>query len=438
MRTNTKIKSTETTHEGAPAKLINAEQLLRRSVLSCLLWESEFYEDGEEIGKRIIETARQVKPTVLANLAIEARSKFHLRHVPLLLLSVLAERGGKVVSETIEATIQRADELAELLGVHAKKHGVTPDKIKPHLSNQMRKGLAAAFRKFNEYGLAKYNRDNAIKLRDVLFLCHAKPKDEEQKALWSRLIDGTLATPDTWEVELSASKDKKASWERLLAENKLGDLAFLRNLRNMDQAGVSHDLILAGFAERQWKRILPFRFVAAARVAMWAEPALDKAMQVAIAELPRFDGLTFILVDVSGSMDERLSAKSDLKRIDAGAALAAIANCEGLRMFSFSSALVEVPPRRGMAGIDALIQSQSHSSTHLGAAITELNRHPHDRLIVITDEQSHDRVPDSIAKKAYMINVASNRNGVGYGRWTHIDGFSENVLRFISETEGAQ
>lgn len=436
MRTNTKLKSTETTHEGAPAKIINAEQLLRRSVLSCLLWESEFYEDGQEIGNRIIETARQVKPTVLAALAVEARSKFHLRHVPLLLLSVLAERGGAIVSETIAQTIQRADELAELLAVHAKKHGVTPDKIKPHLSNQMRKGLAHAFGRFNEYALAKYNRDNAVKLRDVLFLCHAKPRDDEQAALWKRLIDGQLAVPDTWEVALSAGADKKATWERLLSEGKLGYLALLRNLRNMEQVGVDQTMIADAIRARKGAdRVLPFRYVAAARAAMWAEPALDEAMQSAIAALPRLAGQTFILVDVSGSMDKKLSARSDLTRLDAGAALAAIANCEGLRMFSFSSGLAEVPPRRGMAGIDAIRNSQPHSLTQLGAAVQIMNLHPHDRLIVITDEQSHDRVPDPIAKHAYMINVASNRNGIGYGRWTHIDGFSENVLRFIHESE---
>jgi hypothetical protein len=30
---------------------------------------------------------------------------------------------------------------------------------------------------------------------------------------------------------------------------------------------------------------------------------------------------------------------------------------------------------------------------------------------------------------------ASNRNGVGCGRWSHIDGFSENVIRYIQEIE---
>ena len=30
------------THEGAPARVISAEAQLRRSVLACLLWESQF------------------------------------------------------------------------------------------------------------------------------------------------------------------------------------------------------------------------------------------------------------------------------------------------------------------------------------------------------------------------------------------------------------
>ena len=64
------------------------------------------------------------------------------------------------------------------------------------------------------------------------------------------------------------------------------------------------------------------------------------------------------------------------------------------------------------------------------------NSQPHDRLIVITDEQSATRVSAPVAKHAYMINVASNRNGVGYGNgWRHLDGFSEAVLRYIREIE---
>jgi 60 kDa SS-A/Ro ribonucleoprotein len=133
-------------------------------------------------------------------------------------------------------------------------------------------------------------------------------------------------------------------------------------------------------------------------------------------------------------MKAKLSAKSDMTRMDAAAALASMIT-GNLRAFTFSTAVMEVPPRRGIAGVDAIIRSQPHDGTYLGAAVAAMNNLPHDRLIVITDEQSHDIVGSPLARYAYMINVASAKNGVGYGRWTHIDGFSEGVLRFFHEFE---
>jgi len=41
------------THEGAQARNISPELQLRRSVLACLLWEIQFYEDGVEIAGHI-------------------------------------------------------------------------------------------------------------------------------------------------------------------------------------------------------------------------------------------------------------------------------------------------------------------------------------------------------------------------------------------------
>ena len=149
--------------------------------------------------------------------------------------------------------------------------------------------------------------------------------------------------------------------------------------------------------------------------------------------------MTAVVVDVSGSMDDKLSAKSDLTRLDAAAALASIINGR-VRVFSFSDWLVEVPPRLGMAGVDAIIRSQPHSGTWLERSLTELKtKAQYDRLIVITDEQTADGIlADPGCPHAYLINVATNRNGVGYGKWVHVDGFSESVLRFIHEHESAR
>src|SRR5579862_294049 len=228
------------THEGGRARHISPELQLRRSVLACLLWENQFYEDGIEIAGRIAELVPKVEAEKVAALAVEARERMKLRHAPLLLVREMARHATHrgLVAETLERVIQRADELTEFVAIYWKD-GRVP------LSAQVKKGLAAAFPKFDEYQLAKYNRGGPIKLRDVLFLSHAKPRDDKQAGVWKKLVWGRLATPDTWEVALSAGADKREAWERLLREQKLGGLALLRNLRNMREAGVDESLVLA-------------------------------------------------------------------------------------------------------------------------------------------------------------------------------------------------
>lgn len=422
------------THEGATAYHINSELQLRRSVMSCLLWEDDFYEDGESIAKRIAETIPKVSPSVVSNVAIEARAASKLRHVPLLIVREMArlDKYKPFVSESLSSVIQRADELTEFLSIYWK------DGRQP-LSAQVKRGLARAFTKFNEYELAKYNRDGAIKLRDALFLCHAKPKDADQEAVWKRLVNGEMAIPDTWEVALSAADglSKKEKWERLLAENKLGALALLRNLRNMQTEKVDNKLIKASLSKIKVDRVLPYRFIAAARYAPQFEPELETAMFKGVDGQEKLPGTTLLLVDISGSMTEAMSGKSELRKVDAACGLAILARelCENPIILGFSDNLYHFPPRRGFALRDAIC-GQVQGGTYLGAAIkTARRKFPEaDRTIVITDEQAHDTVGGPIGK-GYLINVASAKNGVGYGPWTHIDGFSESVLRYIQEIE---
>jgi len=423
------------THEGAPARNISNELQLRRSVLACLLWEAQFYEDGVEIAGRIAELVQKVEAEKVAALAIEAREKMKLRHTPLLLVREMARHASHraLVAETLARVIQRADELAEFVAIYWKD-GRVP------LSAQVKKGLAAAFPKFDEYALAKYDRGGPIKLRDVLFLAHAKPRDEAQAEVWKRLIAGELAVPDTWEVALSSGANKREAWERLLREQKLGALALLRNLRNIRDADVDERLVLAALGAMNTARVLPFRFLAAARYAPQWEETLEQAMLKCVAGQDKLAGKTIVLVDVSGSMTAPLSRQSEMQRTDAAYGLAVLLHeiGEKVAVFSFSDKLVEVPARRGFALRDAIDASQRHNGTQLGSAVEELNRkHSYDRLIVISDEQAHDSVPGPKGK-GYVINVASYKNGVGYGKWTHIDGWSESVVEYIRTLEQTQ
>jgi hypothetical protein len=337
--------------------------------------------------------------------------------------------------------------------------------------------------KFNEYSLAKWNRDGAVKLRDVLFLTHADPRiahkalrrremsrgeigSEVEKlgrakvakatkfrgevyrhegsvaGMWKRLVEGTLATPDTWEVAISACKttaEKKAEWERLLGENKLFALALIRNIRNMREAGVHDSKIKEAIRAMNVERVLPFRFITAARYNPHFEDVLEEAMFKCIEGMDKLSGTTALVVDVSGSMfGAPISAKSELDRFDAAAGLAVLCRelCENVKVFTFSYEAVAVPNRRGFGLRDAMFKSQDHGGTYLAKALKEINfRHEFDRCIVITDEQTHDGIATPRSTKNYLINVAAYKNGVGYGPWNHLDGFSEAVFNWICEFE---
>lgn len=434
MKTNIKNTPNRFTHEGAVAKKISAANELRRSVMSCMLWENSFYENGKTIADRIADLVSRVSAEEAMNIAIQAREDMKLRHAPLYIARLMAQNPKQrhLVADTLVRVIQRADELSEFLSLYWKD-GRVP------IAKQVKKGLAAAFTKFNEYSLAKYNRDGAIKLRDVLFLVHAKPKDDEQAQLWKRLVNDELKTPDTWEVELSASKNKKDSWTRLLSERKLGALALLRNIRNMESAGVSDALIREALLDIKTERVLPFRFISAARHAPKYEAELENGMFKCLEGREKMHGKTIIMIDTSGSMSSNVSSRSEISRLDAAAGVAMMLReiCDTVEIYSFNTSVREVKPRRGFALAEAI--GRPSGGTYLGEAVKYLNNNATaDRLIVITDEQSHDRVINPKFEKSYLINVAAYKNGVGYnGNWRHIDGWSEAIVDYIQATERA-
>jgi 60 kDa SS-A/Ro ribonucleoprotein len=150
------------------------------------------------------------------------------------------------------------------------------------------------------------------------------------------------------------------------------------------------------------------------------------------AHLP---GRTRLLIDVSGSMFATLSAQSEMTRAEAACGLAILARevCDEVEIFTFSNSVVKIPPRRGFALRDAMVNSQAHGGTYLGKAVSEIDRKG-DRLIVFTDEQSHDAVP-APKGRGYMVNVASYQHGVGHGAWTRVDGLSEAVIAWIAASE---
>jgi hypothetical protein len=458
-----------TTHEGARAARINPIAQLRRSVLACMLWEDNFYEDGVSIADRIQAEVIEVLKIgsngaqLVADLAFEARTRFKLRHVPLWLLVQLihaqSDHARKVVARAIARVIQRPDELGELVSLYWKVNGK-----RVMLTHQMKDGIAAAYARFDEYALAKWDQSSAaVKLRDAMFLSHPNPncpkrvelRDKhyrrhlreaketaeltDREKLYQAVAANELKTPDTWESELSAGKDKRATFERLIAEHKLGAMALLRNLRGMKDAGVPDETMRGALATMKTERVLPFRFITAAKYAPQLEPELEQAMFRCLADIPKLAGKTVLVVDNSGSMyGASVSQKSELLRSDAACALAMLLReiCAHVEIVVFSDRPAPVPPRRGFALRDAVQGATEHRSTNTRLALDEAARIGYDRCIVITDEQSHQAITEPLRGKAgYVLNVSNNQHGIGYGAWVHVDGWSEAVVDYILAEE---
>lgn len=434
--TNTHRDLTATTHEGAPVKPAKGLALLRRSVLGCLLFEDNFYEDGQSAAARIVAAAKNVSMKELCDLAIEARRVHGLRGAPLMLLAAGFEHPNyskpeakKLLEDAIAQVCDRADLPGELVALYWKDG-------KRSLAGALRRGLAKALLRFNEYALAKYAKRGGIRLRDVMFLTHPKPEGKEQTELFKKLANDELDAPDTWEVRLSSGEDKREVFTDLLKRNKLGALALLRNLRNMVQAGVDYDLIRDALRklDPEKARIFPYQFIAAARHAPTMEDVLEEPMLRCAQQFDKLPGHTVLVIDRSGSMQDPLSSKSELRRHDAAAGLAVLARecCERVTILEYNVGVNTVPPRRGF-GLLAALQPPS-GMTNTGLAVQEANRLKPDRIIVFTDEQAHTRIPQPYGK-GYIMNVANYQHGIGWGAWVTISGFSEHLLRFVLAAE---
>lgn len=446
------ITGAQFNHNSLKVKPISSEAKLVRMTMAHMLFEKQFYVDGEDSYKTLQKLIDEVSPEFVANVAKKARNEFKLRHVPLALMRGLA-KNGTLKAQDLADVIQRADEMPEFLSLYWKD-GKQP------ISNQVKKGLALAFGKFNEYQLAKYDRNSsAISIRDTLFLSHPKPENKAQELLFKKIANKQLKTPDTWEVQLSAGADKAETFTRLMSEKKLGALAFLRNLRNMLNTGaISEETIVAYGDSLAAEKVLPFRYVAAYRSigeisSLEIQHMLERMMMKSLAAMPKLPGKTVLMVDVSGSMfGAKVSAKSDIDRFDAAAALAIMCReiCEKVEIYTFSNSLAKVSSLvHGFALIEALRTSQSIAGTKFNAALNKVNQvTTYDRIISFTDEQytdrgSYDGFYDSYQPepkgRGYVVNVAAYQQGLSFGdKWLTISGFSEAVFSFIQAVESSE
>lgn len=422
-----KAKTAKVNHEGAIAYSLTPEMELYAAVATTLLNDAS-YEAADDRLKRIQELLSKVSPVYAAKMAIYARKEMNLRSVPVVLATELARvhKGDDLVSKTIAQVVQRPDEIMEILACYQAINKRTAVKKLNRLSKQVQKGLAASFNKFDEYQFAKYNRDTAVKLKDALFLVHPKAKDEAQQVLFNKIVKDELATPYTWETELSAigkmkfdtaaekQKAVTAKWEELIDSGKLGYMALLRNLRNILQAEVSSThvkklaAVMSDEQAVQRSRQLPFRFLAAYRelkavqsgYTAYVIDALEKAITASVSNMQGFnlDTRVVIACDVSGSMQKLVSAKSSIMLYDIGLLLGMLlqSKCSNVRagMFGDTWKTVALPTKGILSNVDAFYKREGEVgyATNGYLVLKDLvnKNYVADKVMLFTDVQMWD------------------------------------------------
>ena len=441
---------------GALAARQSNVALLRRAVLANLLWEDVAYMDGVSVANEIKRLIPLCPALDVYNIALEARLMQKLRHTPLFIAVEMCKYPEHkfFVKDLLPRIITRADMLTDFLSIYWK------DKKCP-IANQVKKGLELAFHNFNEYKLAKYDRDAAIKLRDVMFLVHAKPKNQYEQELFKKVADRTLTPPETWEVLLSRGEDKKATWTKLITEKKIGGLAMLRNIANMQRANVDRKIIQEGLANLRSSMLLPLDFWKAARMNPEFERDIEDAMIEAYKNLPKLPGKTLFIVDVSGSMGSLTSGNSQFNRMDQACAMAILAanQCEDYELVATAgndgsriqaSEWIQYP-KRGFALAPQIMETRKRIGG--GGIFTrqclewckyKFSDKKFDRIIIFSDSQDCDypdkRIPKPFGTYNYICDVSAHTKGVNYkGVWTaEISGMSEHFLTYIAALEGLE
>lgn len=434
----TEARPSGLTHEGAPGYARDAKGELFLLAVSNMVGENTFYEkagDRDERYETLVAQVAVADPDWTGRFLGWLRNEGNMRSASLVgaleaARALLAARmpGARQI---VRSVLRRADEPGEALAYWTSRYGRA-------IPKPVKRGIADAVTvMYDEYNLLKYDTGSkGFRFADVLDLTHPTPKAPWQGDLFacalarrhnreqtcaeslitlaanarlraaavenpSAMLDPTAlrAAGMTWEDALSlvgSKVEKAALWSALIPS--MGFMALLRNLRNFDEAGVSDEIaatVAARLSDSEQvakSRQFPFRFLSAYRAApslRWGH-ALDRALTASLANVPELTGRTLILVDLSGSMQDRAGGRnSDMTRADVakvfGAGLA-MRTDPTLVWFDTSSGRIDVPKGGSLLKlVESFPKAGGGTAT---AAAVERWYAGHDRVVLITDEQA--------------------------------------------------
>lgn len=452
---STKGSNITSNKSGHVSYTMTDKEKLVTMVLTTMFGEAKYYGDNSN---ELVKLSENTDMEFLSKLAIYSRRKMNMRSVSHALTSVIAKHGKLYIKQTVAGVVVRADDMTEILSCYISMYG------KP-IPNGLKKALATALSKFDEYALAKYKGSSkALSIRDVLRLVHPKPNNKEQEALYGRVINDELQIPYTWETELSSKGNTKEVWEGLIESNQVGYMALLRNLKNIINAQPNNIHKVFDKLENKEQVLkskqLPFRFYSAyqrlseeSKASSKVFDVLETAIEHSILNIEKIKGKTLLAIDVSGSMGQTVSRKSDIRCSDIACLFASMANkiCDDAIVVSFDTSLrkVALSTKGGIIqNAKAIIVNGGGTDITLPFTYLLQEKIKVDRMIIFSDNEAN-RGTDVTQKYAdeyrrqvnldfwvHAIDLQGYATQQFMGSKTNIvAGWSEKVLEFISLAE---
>lgn len=432
--------------------LKSAKQQLLELVLNTLYGRDSFYESTDDKAKRTKQLIKQLvaenELDFIANLLVFARAEMSIRNMPILgtlyFLDELRTQGVRFpgARTLVSSVVQRVDQITDLLALI---------ETKAKMPMALKRGLSDAFNKFNEYQFAKYNRKGKVSLKDAMRVIHPVPKDEDTSALFDKIMKDTLATPDTWETQLSAHGNHACVWEGLIERNALGYQAMLKNLRNMEKVSSQHKLLVADrlVSGAVKSKSLPFEFLVAMEAlenseSMILRNGVISAMDQSVANVPSLGNKVLVILDTSGSMEFDNARASKTACFLTAVLAKANVNADNFTVINFASdaRIQRINTVDSVFSIYSdLLRDRASGSTNFEAALGLANslKKQFDAVIVLTDNEidsfQHTRSVANFQSRAtrVVINCASSTSTVlpSFQGWHQLAGWSTNMFKYL-------
>jgi len=409
---------------GHAYKLSPKAALAQYAVTGCL--NNTFYADAETQLAKVIELSRQVDAVFIAQLALYARERGHMKDMPALLCAVLAVKDVAMLKAVFPRVIDNGRMLRNFVqmirsgAVGRKSLGTAPKRL-----------INEWLESRSDEAVFKDSVGQSPSLADVVKMIHPKPKTEVRAALYGYFIgrdfnaDALPALVRQFEqFKAGESLDVPKVPFQMLTSLPLGTKDWTEIARNapwqmtrmnlntfarhgvFEQAGLA-ELIANRLRDEEAvkkARVFPYQLMSAftntdEKIPATVRDALQDAMEIAIGNVPKLTGKVYVLPDVSGSMHSpatgyRKGATSKVRCIDVAALVAAaiVRRNPQAEVIPFSDNVVQVSlnSRDSVMTNAEKLASLPSGGTNCSAPLRELNRRKAtgDLVIYVSDNES--------------------------------------------------